>query len=59
MGDDVLAYFGYPQAHEDDAERSVRAGLVVVEAVREVPSVRRYTPPTTPLPHPGLCPPQS
>src|SRR6202166_3317486 len=33
MGDGVLAYFGYPQAHEDDAERSVRAGLAVVEAV--------------------------
>src|SRR5262249_22759577 len=27
MGDGVLAYFGYPQAHEDDPERSVRAGL--------------------------------
>ena len=27
MGDGVLAYFGYPQAHEDDAERAVRAGL--------------------------------
>jgi class 3 adenylate cyclase len=32
MGDGVLAYFGYPQAHEDDAERAVRAGLAVVEA---------------------------
>ncbi len=29
MGDGVLVYFGYPQAHEDDAERAVRAGLVV------------------------------
>jgi class 3 adenylate cyclase len=29
MGDGVLVYFGYPQAHEDDAERSVRAGLVL------------------------------
>jgi class 3 adenylate cyclase len=28
MGDGVLVYFGYPQAHEDDAERAVRAGLV-------------------------------
>ena len=27
MGDGVLAYFGYPQAHEDDAERAVEAGL--------------------------------
>jgi class 3 adenylate cyclase len=33
MGDGVLAYFGYPQAHEDDAERSVRAGLELIEAV--------------------------
>src|SRR6516165_6251307 len=30
MGDGVLIYFGYPQAHEDDAERAVRAGLAVV-----------------------------
>ena len=33
MGDGVLAYFGYPQAHEYDAERAVRAGLALVEAV--------------------------
>jgi class 3 adenylate cyclase/predicted ATPase len=33
MGDGVLVYFGYPQAHEDDAERAVRAGLGVVDAV--------------------------
>jgi predicted ATPase/class 3 adenylate cyclase len=33
MGDSVLAYFGYPQAHEDDAERAVRAGLELVRAV--------------------------
>jgi class 3 adenylate cyclase len=33
MGDGVLAYFGYPQAHEHDAERAVRAGLAVIEAV--------------------------
>ena len=33
MGDGVLAYFGYPKAHEDDAERSVHAGLGVVEAM--------------------------
>jgi class 3 adenylate cyclase/tetratricopeptide (TPR) repeat protein len=33
MGDGVLAYFGYPQAHEHDAERAVRAGLRLVEAV--------------------------
>ena len=33
MGDRVLIYFGYPQAHEDDAERAVRAGLELVSAV--------------------------
>src|SRR6516162_8597908 len=33
MGDGVLAYFGYPRAHEHDAERAVRAGLGLVEAV--------------------------
>ena len=33
MGDGVLVYFGYPQAHEDDAERAVRAGLGIIEAV--------------------------
>src|ERR1700720_4041090 len=33
MGDGVLAYFGYPQAHEDDAERAVRAGLGLIDAV--------------------------
>ena len=33
MGDGVLVYFGYPQAHEDDAERAVRAGLACIDAV--------------------------
>src|ERR1700722_6848438 len=33
MGDGVLAYFGWPQAHEDDAERAVRAGLALVRTV--------------------------
>jgi predicted ATPase/class 3 adenylate cyclase len=33
MGDGVLIYFGYPAAHEDDAERAVRAGLALVDAV--------------------------
>jgi class 3 adenylate cyclase/predicted ATPase len=34
MGDGVLVYFGYPEAHEDDAERAVRAGLEGITAVR-------------------------
>jgi class 3 adenylate cyclase len=33
MGDGVLIYFGYPQAHEDDAERAVRAGLELIQTV--------------------------
>jgi class 3 adenylate cyclase len=33
MGDGILVYFGYPQAHEDDAERAVRAGLDLIHAV--------------------------
>jgi hypothetical protein len=33
MGDRVLIYFGYPQAHEDDAERAVRAGLELIDAI--------------------------
>lgn len=37
MGDGVLVYFGYPQAHEDDAERSINAGLGIVEAVKRLP----------------------
>jgi class 3 adenylate cyclase len=40
MGDGVLIYFGYPQAHEDDAERAVRAGLAVIEAVGRLPTGR-------------------
>jgi predicted ATPase/class 3 adenylate cyclase len=33
LGDGVLVYFGYPEAHEDDAERAVRAGLELIAAV--------------------------
>ena len=36
LGDGVLVYFGYPQAHEDDAERAVRAGLELVAAVSDL-----------------------
>jgi class 3 adenylate cyclase/tetratricopeptide (TPR) repeat protein len=38
MGDGVLIYFGYPQAHEDDAERAVRAGLALIEALGKLSS---------------------
>ena len=36
MGDGVLAYFGYPQAHEDDAERAVHSALGVVTAMEDL-----------------------
>ena len=36
MGDGVLVYFGYPQAHEDDAERATRCGLALVDRVPEL-----------------------
>ena len=36
MGDGALIYFGYPQAHEDDAERAVRAGLAVIDGVSDL-----------------------
>jgi class 3 adenylate cyclase len=36
LGDGLLVYFGYPQAHEDDAQRAVRAGLGMVEAIGQL-----------------------
>ena len=36
MGDGVLIYFGYPHAHEEDAERAVRAGLALIESVHRL-----------------------
>jgi class 3 adenylate cyclase len=41
MGDGVLIYFGYPHAHEDDAERAVRAGLAVIDAVGRLSAPER------------------
>ncbi len=38
MGDGALVYFGYPQAHEDDAERAVRAGLALIAALAALKS---------------------
>ena len=41
LGDGLLVYFGYPKAHEDDAQRAVRTGLGIVEAVsRQNPSLQ-------------------
>jgi class 3 adenylate cyclase len=39
MGDGVLVYFGYPQAHEADVERAIRAGLAIVEAVAALATI--------------------
>ena len=39
MGDGVLAYFGYPQAHEHDAERAVHSGLAIVDAAPKLETV--------------------
>ena len=36
LGDGLLIYFGYPQAHEDDPQRAVRAGLAILEGMREL-----------------------
>jgi class 3 adenylate cyclase len=36
LGDGLLVYFGYPRAHEDDAQRAVRAGLGIIEAVGQL-----------------------
>ncbi len=41
MGDGVLIYFGYPEAHEDDAERAVRAGLAVIDAINGLSASER------------------
>jgi class 3 adenylate cyclase/predicted ATPase len=47
LGDGLLVYFGYPRAHEDDAQRAVRAGLGIVEALGQL---------NTHLAQEGLCP---
>jgi len=60
LGDGLLVYFGYPTAHEDDAQRAVRAGLEIVEALQKsVPSAlaggglsrARQQAANAPLPH--------
>jgi class 3 adenylate cyclase len=43
MGDGVLVYFGYPQAHEDDVERAIRAGLELITAVAALKSLSLRT----------------
>ena len=43
MGDGVLAYFGFPRAHEDDAERAVRAGLDIVAVVAKLDTRAKET----------------
>jgi len=36
LGDGVIAYFGWPEAHDDDVERAVRAGLAILEAISQL-----------------------
>ena len=38
LGDGIMAYFGWPTAHEDDAERAVRAALDIIESVATIKS---------------------
>ncbi len=47
LGDGLLVYFGYPQAHEDDARRAVQAGLDIVAALRAGDASRREPDPVT------------
>ncbi|HKA53517.1 MAG TPA: adenylate/guanylate cyclase domain-containing protein, partial [Candidatus Binatia bacterium] len=66
VGDGLLVYFGYPQAHEDDAQRAVRTGLEIVAAMQKmVPSPlagegqgegAEVSPVTALPPHPSLPP---
>src|ERR1700751_5831738 len=44
MGDGILIYFGYPRAHEDEAERSLRAGLDIVAAMTKLNAAVRRPP---------------
>ena len=39
VGDGVLIYFGYPRAHEDDAERAVRAALAIIAEIGQTPAL--------------------
>src|SRR4030095_14063253 len=47
LGDGLLVYFGYPMAHEDDAQRAVRAGIEIIDALRMSPLQHQQLP--TPL----------
>jgi class 3 adenylate cyclase len=46
LGDGVMAFFGYPEAHDNDAERAVRAGLAIVESIAKL----NQAPPPLPSP---------
>src|SRR6185503_12468414 len=42
-GDGAVVYFGYPHAHEDDAERAVQASLAIVQAVAALPTKEKLS----------------
>jgi class 3 adenylate cyclase len=44
LGDGLLVYFGYPQAHEDDAQRAVRTGLSILAAMEDLPTRLSHAP---------------
>jgi class 3 adenylate cyclase len=44
LGDGVMAYFGYPIAHDNDAERAVRAGLAILDAISSQPNLKPPSP---------------
>lgn len=54
LGDGLLVYFGYPQAHEDDAERAVRAALAVVESVGRIAAFPQRPEPARPAVRIGI-----
>src|ERR1700756_5499751 len=43
LGDGVMAFFGYPEAHDNDAERAVRAGLTILDAVGKLAALVKLT----------------
>ena len=55
LGDGVMIYFGYPQAHEDDAGRAIRAGLEIQRMLRESSESTRVSSPSSRVRHSPRC----